>query len=67
MMREIKTAKGTWKIYGVYFTPSDSFHDIVKKAIECDNLRQNYLQQVTGYHSPIYIDRASKEIHFLQF
>ncbi len=67
MMREIATTNGTWKIYGVYFTPSDSFYDTVKKAIESGNLRQNYLQQVTGHHSPIQIDRASKEIHFLQF
>lgn len=67
MMREIETTKGTWKIYGVYFTPSDSFHDIVKMAIESGNLRQSYLQQITGHRAPIQVDRASKEIHFLQF
>lgn len=67
MMRQIKTTKGTWKIYGVYFTPSDSFYDIVKKAIESGNLRQSYLQQVTGHCAPIQIDCASKEIHFLNF
>ena len=64
MMNEITTKNGTWRIYGIYFISTDATHDILKKAIETGNLRQSYLQQVTGWHSPIIVDTASKEIHF---
>lgn len=67
MMREITTTKGTWKIYGVYFAPSDSIYSILKKAIEAGNLQQDYLQQVTGHRSPIKVDEERKTIHFLNF
>lgn len=64
MTTEITTTKGTWKIHGINFTSSDSIFGMLKKAIENGNLRQRYLQLLTGFSGTIYIDRASKEIHF---
>ena len=64
MMNKIETTKGTWRVYGLYFIPTDATYDILKKAIETGNLRQTYLQQVTGWHSPIIVDMASKEMYF---
>ncbi len=67
MAREIATSKGTWRIYGISFTPSNSIYTNLKNAIENGNLWQSYLQRITGYNGTILIDRASKEIHFLKF
>lgn len=68
MVKEIKTSKGTWKIhYGLYFNPSNSTFENLKKAIESSSLRESYLKIITEHRGHILVDRTSKEIHFLSF
>ena len=67
MMRKITTTKGTWKIHGINMIPSDSIYQIVKDAIESDNLSEEYLQKETGHRLPIFIDKQKKTITFSNF
>lgn len=66
-MIEIETAKGTWRIYGLNFIKDDATYYILQGAIEARNLKQRQLQFLTGWSKSIYIDQASKEIHFLNY
>lgn len=66
-MIEIETTKGTWRIYGLDFTNGDATYYILQGAIETGNLKQRQLQYLTGRTNPIYVDKTSKEIHFLKY
>lgn len=61
---EIKTSKQNWTLFGINLIPSDSIYKKVVKAIEEDNLSEDYLQKVTGSNNPIIVDKSKKTIQF---
>ena len=63
----IKTTKGTWNLHGINLLTSDAIYQIVKDAIETDNLGQDYLQKVTGHLAPITVNIPEKTILFSSF
>jgi len=63
-MNMVKTSKGSWKITGVNFIPSDSVCSIIKDAVEKNNLEQSFLQRATGHLAPIIINHEDKTIDF---
>lgn len=66
-MIEIETTKGTWRIYGLNFTKGDAIYYTLQGAIEAGNLKQRQLQYLTGWTNSIFVDKMSKEIHFLKY
>ncbi|MCI8362365.1 MAG: hypothetical protein HFJ41_04445 [Clostridia bacterium] len=66
-MIEIKTTKGTWRIYGINFNKDDATYYILQRAIEAGNLKQRQLQYLIGWTNSIIVDKMSKEIHFLKY
>lgn len=63
-MRTMYTKKGSWRIFGIALTPSDSIYTSIREAIEENKLSQEYLQKVTGHLAPIIIDMDERSICF---
>ena len=67
MVRKITNKNGNWVIYGINLIPSDSIYIKLKKAIESNNLSEEYLQKITGHLLPIHVNFSERSITFCNY
>ena len=66
-MLKFTTSNGTqWKVFGISF-PSATIYQTLQRAIDANCLTQEYLQEITGYKSPITINLKDHIIDFERF
>lgn len=68
MRKKIKTALGTWKVYGLKFSEVHLIYDDLKNAIERDRLSHTFLRSlVPNFSGTVAIYYESKSIWFSRF
>ncbi len=56
-----------WRVWGYSFRVGDCFYDEIAKAIETENVTQEYLQNTLKYPAPILVDSSKKTIEFCRW
>lgn len=64
---EVITNKGTWRVDGVNFIPTDNIYIVIRQAIEDGTLSVSLLKEKLLYDAPIEINIPEYRISFGRF